>query len=95
MREINFGGEPIKRVKHNLFMTGFLQVFLVAMNTVFVSSGHIIPMFVTGLGISLVWSWNIKKIAFSTIKERLKYSFGAATGTVLGWFLATYIKSFL
>ena len=24
MREINFGGEPIKRVKHNLFMTGFL-----------------------------------------------------------------------
>ena len=85
----------MKPIPSVLSWVGSSQVFLVAMNTVFVSSGHKIPMFVTGLGISLVWSWNIKKIAFSTIKERLKYSFGAATGTVLGWFLATYIKSFL
>lgn len=95
MKEMNFGGEGIRRVKHNLFLTGLLQVFLVAMNTVFISSGLVIPMLLTGFLISIVWSWNIKKIAFSNVKERITYSSGAAVGTGLGWWIATIIKSFL
>ena len=85
----------MRNLKHNLFITGFLQVFLVAMNTVFVSSGLVIPMLITGFLISIVWSWNIKKIAFSTINDRLTYSTGAACGTGLGWYLATIIKTLL
>ena len=95
MKERNFGGERMERVKHNLFLTGFLQVFLVAMNTVFVSSGLIIPMLITGFLISIIWSWNIKKIAFSTINDRIIYSTGAACGTGLGWWIAILIKSIL
>jgi hypothetical protein len=92
--EISYGSS-YKRVTHNLFLTGFLQVFLVAMNTVFVSSGLVLPMLITGFLISLVWSWNIKKIAFSTIKDRILYSSGAATGTFCGYFLATFIKNII
>jgi hypothetical protein len=52
-------------------------------------------MLITGFLISLVWSWNIKKIAFSTIKDRILYSSGAATGTFCGYFLATFIKNII
>jgi hypothetical protein len=85
----------MNNLKHNLFITGFLQVFLVAMNTVFVSSGLVIPMLITGFLISIVWSWNIKKIAFSTIKDRITYSTGAVCGTGLGWYIAILIKGLI
>lgn len=67
-----------------LFITGFTQVFLVAMNTYLISKAMIIPVFVVGFLISFVWTFNVQKIAISNNAQRVVYSMGAAAGAVSG-----------
>lgn len=67
-----------------LFLTGFVQVFFVAINTYFLSKEFYIGVFVCGTIISLIWSWNVKKVAFGTLRDRLFYSFGAGCGSLFG-----------
>lgn len=74
-----------------LALSAFLQVGLVACNVVFITRGFIIPMFIVGFGISILWSFNIKKIAFGSIWDRLSYAFGAGLGSVVGWALSHLI----
>jgi hypothetical protein len=67
-----------------LFITGFVQVFFVAINTYFLSKEFYLGVFICGVIISLIWSWNVKKIAFGSFKERLLYSLGAGFGSLFG-----------
>jgi hypothetical protein len=67
-----------------LFLTAWLQVFLVALNTYQVAQGKWLGALVVGFGISLVWTLNIKRIAFAGWKDRLVYSTGAMCGTGTG-----------
>lgn len=67
-----------------LFLTGFTQVFFVAINTYFLSKEFYIGVFICGFIISLIWSWNVKKVAFGTLKDRLFYALGAAFGSLIG-----------
>jgi hypothetical protein len=84
-------------VKSNisLFTTAFLQVSLVSMNVVYISMGSIIPMLITGFGISLFWTFNVKKVAFGLWRERLMYSTGAMFGTFAGYSLSKYLIAIL
>jgi hypothetical protein len=41
--------------------------------------------------ISLIWSWNVKKVAFGTISDRVVYALGAAFGSVIGLLVSTLI----
>lgn len=77
--------------KVKLFTTGFIQVILVAINTYQISHGHQTGVFLVGFLISFVWSFNVKKIAFGTMADRVVYAFGAAVGSLLGLVLSTYI----
>lgn len=74
-----------------LFFTGMVQVFFVAMNTYFISREFWQGVLVCGFTISLIWSWNVKRIVFGDFNDRLLYSFGAATGSLLGMVLSKYI----
>jgi hypothetical protein len=67
-----------------LFITGFVQVFFVAINTYFLSKEFYIGVFICGTIISLIWSWNVKRVAFGSLRERLFYSFGAGFGSIAG-----------
>lgn len=67
-----------------LFFTAWLQVFLVALNTWQVANGRWIGALVVGFGISLTWSFNVRRVAFSGWRDRIVYSTGAALGTVTG-----------
>lgn len=67
-----------------LFGTGVLQVFFVAVNTVFLSKHIALGILFAAFMISMVWSYNIKKIVFGTLRDRIFYSCGAATGSLLG-----------
>ncbi len=80
-----------------LFITGFVQVFFVAVNTFLISRMLYAGVFVFGFLISFVWSWNVKRVAFGTIKDRLWYSLGAGTGSLAGlaacaWAFARFAK---
>lgn len=76
-----------------LFTTGFLQVFFVACNTFLISKGFAIGVFTCGFLISFIWSYNVKKVSISTLKERLYYSFGAGFGSLLGMYFSQVIYS--
>ena len=67
-----------------LFFSGFVQVSLVALNTYLISRVWYVGVFVASFGISFVWSWNVKKVAFGSTMERIVYALGAACGAVCG-----------
>lgn len=70
--------------KSKLFGTGFLQVVLVAINTYQISHELYVGAFIVGFGISFVWSFNVKRIAFGTFNDRVVYALGAGLGSLLG-----------
>jgi hypothetical protein len=74
-----------------LFITGFIQVFFVAINTYFLSKSFFIGVFICGFMISFVWSWNVKKVAFGTMKDRLAYASGAGFGSLVGLIISKFI----
>jgi hypothetical protein len=74
-----------------LFLTAMLQVALVSMNVVFISRGAIVPMLITGFGISLIWTFNVKRVAFGMWRERIIYASGAMCGTYFGYLITTFI----
>ena len=59
-----------------LFTTGFTQVFLVVLNTYFITREFLFGILACGFLISFVWSHNVKKVAFTLgnlfIKEQFK-----------------------
>ena len=73
-----------------IYISGFIQVFLVVLNTYFISKENLIGVVICSFGISYFWSHNVKKIAFGNEKDRIVYSFGAMTGGVLGYFLGGF-----
>ena len=77
-------------MKFKLFITGFFQVFLVTINTYFIFKEFYVGVFFGSLTISLIWSWNVKRIAFGSLKDRMYYSFGAGVGSILGLILSKF-----
>ena len=67
-----------------LFITGFLQVFCVTIQTWFISQFYPPGVALFGFMISFIWSFNVKKIAFGGMMDRIVYSSGASAGAVIG-----------
>jgi hypothetical protein len=78
-------------MKTALFFTGFIQVYFVAINTYFLAKEVYIGVIVASFMISIIWSFNVKKIAFGSIKDRIIYSIGAMIGSVLGLYQSSKI----
>lgn len=74
-----------------LFIIGFLQVFFVVVNTYFIGKGFCVGVLVCGFLISFIWSFNVKKVAFGTINDRIIYSLGACVGSGSGLLLSKII----
>jgi hypothetical protein len=70
--------------KFSLFATGAVQVYFVAINTYFLSREFYLGVTFAAFMISMIWSHNIKKIAFGTTMDRVLYSLGATLGSLAG-----------
>lgn len=88
--QINYVKKMNKK-NFNLFFIALLQVMFVSMNVVFISKGYVILLILTGFGISFSWSYNVKRIAIATTLDRFIYAFGAATGTLIGYYLSNWL----
>jgi len=77
--------------KYGLYLTALFQVFFVAMQPLFIINHRILPMLFCGFCISLIWTLNVKKVAFGNWSDRIAYAFGAMTGTGLGYLLSNFI----
>ena len=71
-----------------LFLTGFLQVFLVSLNTYQIAHRKWVGAVACGFAISYVWAWNVTKVAFGCNLDKIIYALGASVGTVAGIWIA-------
>lgn len=74
-----------------LFLTAFVQVFLVAVNTIFLAKGIWVGVMVASFGISYTWTLNVGRIAVSIGKDRFVYAFGAMCGSLMGLLITKLI----
>lgn len=82
-------------MRFKIFLTGFLQVFFVAINTYFLSKEFFIGVFICGIIISMIWSWNVKRVAFGSTSDRIYYSIGAGFGSLFGLIVSKALLNFL
>lgn len=82
---------PRRSNKKKLFITAFLQVFLVSANTYFISKVVWIGIAACGFGISYIWTLNVKSISASSFSERMAYATGAMLGGLAGVITSTLI----
>lgn len=74
-----------------LFITAFIQVFLVSANTYFIANLFWPGIAVAGFGISYLWTANVRKIAVGNMMARLTYASGAMFGGITGVLTSTLI----
>lgn len=74
-----------------LFLTAFAQVLFVTLSTYMITKERIIPIAVSGFMINLIWTFNVKRVAFSDLRDRLIYVVGATVGTLAGYYLGKLI----
>ena len=79
----------------SLFLSGFVQVFFIAVNTYFLAKEMYLGVVVSSFMISLIWSFNVKKIAFGSTAHRITYALGATFGSVFGLWSSAFIASLL
>ena len=77
-----------------IFLKSFTSVCLVSINTVLISKGIFSLVFIVSFFISLVWTFNVSKVAVSTMKEKIIYSFGGAVGAITGMALVKILNYF-
>jgi len=73
------------------FLTSFMQVGCVAINTYFITKLNWIGIFVASFIISLLWAFNVSKISVSTTNQKLTYALGAGCGAIVGLVLVKII----
>ena len=67
-----------------IFAFAWAQVFLVAVNTWQIANSKYVGAVIVGFLISLVWTSNVKRVAFATTAYRIIYCLGASAGTITG-----------
>jgi len=81
--------------RFSLFSTGFIQVYFVAVNTYFIANEMYLGVLIAAFMISLIWSFNVKKVAFGSISDRVVYALGATFGSIIGLWSSSFIASVL
>jgi hypothetical protein len=74
-----------------IFSTSFIQVFLVAVNTIFLSRGIIIGIAVVSFFISWFWVTNVKKANIASRADQFVYATGAMCGGLSGYFFTQMV----
>jgi len=74
-----------------IFFTSFFQIGLVAINTLLIAKGYVLGIFLASFTISMLWSYNVSKIALSDFKNKMIYSSGAGFGAITGYYLINFL----
>jgi hypothetical protein len=85
----------ITKTEVSLFLSAGLQVLLVAVNTYQLAHKKWVGCVIVGFLISFIWTFNVKKISIGSLRDRIFYAAGAATGTLAGLLLSIYVYEIL
>jgi hypothetical protein len=75
-----------------IFFQSFFQVGLVAVSTILITKGYMVGIFIVSFLISLLWAFNVSRVAISTLNQKLTYAFGAGCGSVVGVLILKYFN---
>ena len=67
-----------------IFLQSFFQIGLVSISTILITKHYYLGIFVVAFAISLLWTYNVSKIAISSFNQKLTYALGAGIGAVCG-----------
>lgn len=70
------------------FLTAYFQVLFVSLNTIFLAEKNPTMVLLCAFLISLMWTNNVKKIAFGNEMDKVIYAIGASLGSVSGLYLS-------
>lgn len=68
----------------SIFFSSLLQIFFVSVNTIMISKELVIQAGICGFLLSLIWTFNIRRIGLASWGERISYCLGAGIGTSSG-----------
>jgi hypothetical protein len=74
-----------------LSVTAYFQILFVSCNVVFIQKQSIIGVILSSFMISLLWTFNVKKVAFGGLVDRLLYAVFACAGAVTGVYLSNWL----
>lgn len=77
------------KTKIKLFTLGALQVFCIVLNTWLISHDYWALSIASQFAITLIWTFNVQKIACSTMAERITHALGATVGSAIVWALVS------
>ena len=80
-----------RMINATIFFQAWAQVMLVVLNTWQIANGKIAGAMIVGFLISLVWTFNIKAVAFGNWTKRIVYCLGASFGTGTGLLTANML----
>lgn len=66
------------------FFQSFFQIGLVSISTILITKHFYIGIFIVSFLISLLWTFNVSRLAMSSMKQKLTYSLGAGVGALCG-----------
>ncbi len=76
-----------------IFVRGFIYVFLQAVVTWLIANKYPIGIFIAAYVLNYLWVGNVKKASVGNQQQRHIYSAGAAIGGITGYFLMEAIKT--
>lgn len=82
-------------MKIKVFLTGFLQVFFISINTYFISHSIYIGVGICAFLIAIIWSFNVSAVSYDRKAMMLYYATGSAIGSLLGLYISEAIVSCL
>lgn len=78
-----------------IFIFAYIQILLIAVNTINVANGKLVPAMITSLLIGVAWCVGVTGVAHGKLKEKIAYciggSLGCGSGIVVGDLLGTIL----
>ncbi len=74
-----------------IFIRAMLIVMFATSNVYLISHDKFVIAIFLGMGISVMWTYNVKDLAVSTLRERLYYVAGGAIGMTLSLYVLSSI----
>jgi hypothetical protein len=78
-----------------IFIFAYIQILLIATNTINVANGRLLEAMITSLLIGIAWCIGVTGVANGTMKQKLAYCVGGSLGCGSGIIVSSYIGTVL
>jgi len=75
-----------------IFIAPYVQIMFVAINTILMVEHMVTLVFINTFLLNLIWTYNVKRVAFGNMTVNITYALGASCGSITGMYIAKLIK---